>query len=189
MGRVASVRRVPDVVVGVDPGYAACGIVVIVPEAGRRWRMVRSVTIETPPEAPLDSRIAAVWAALRARLVGLPGSPGARGLLAYEGQKRVQEGKRAQGRLSHTAVALHEVVGTVKAAAWERELEVEKVEPDEYRKALGLPRNANKQQVQRMVRAVLLDCPERMQLHESDAGAVAFCAALRGRPVPKLGRG
>lgn len=181
MGRVASPPRLPQLVIGVDPGYAACGIVTIQAAQGRRWRLVNCATIETPPEQPLNARIATVWAAVRARLASAAAWPPGHARLAYEAQDRVQESKRSRGQTSHRAAALHQVVGAVQAAAWERELEAVEVQPSELRRALGLPRNASKQQVQRALRAVLLDCPEKMQLHESDAGAAAFCA--RSRPA------
>lgn len=162
--------RRPLIVLGVDPGYAACGVAVLRRE-GQRWRAIEFATIRTPSTDPVGMRMEAVWRGVGRLFKHAPT------VTAMEAQERAQRGHEERGTTSAKARRTLVVCGLVRALALQHGVTLVEVEPDDWRRALGLRRTASKEQAQRVIRALVRGCPARMSSHASDAGGVAICGA------------
>lgn len=165
------------VVLGVDPGYAQCGLAVVEVHGPQTRRLRVWETVQTPSRETFHLRLRAVWRRLRALAGELPHPA----LLAIEAQDGAQEGHRQRGTTSAEATRVREVVGLVRAVGWELGLPVEEVTPAAARRSLGLPAGAQKAQVARAIGVLLQAPPGRVASHCTDAAAVAFAAAARIR--------
>lgn len=171
------------VAMGVDPGYANCGIAVLWRE-GARWKLHAHVWVRTDPKARFEERLRLVWLALddlarkwRPVVVG------------FESQLGAQEGARRRGRIDVAALQVREAVGVIRAAAWGVGADLCEVSPQAVKRALGATATATKRQVVqaagRLFGAVLSE-------HEADAAGAAlvgarqqgFCAATLKPSVP-----
>jgi Holliday junction resolvasome RuvABC endonuclease subunit len=165
--------------VGVDPGYAACGIAII--ERGERspWRAVHVQTVRTPATLELHSRMHEIWHAMATLPIeAFQGVKPYDAVVACENQSGVLEGKRRSGETSASAALVQQVVGMVRIKAFNLGVKFIEVTPAQAKAVLlGIPRTANKAQVQRAVRALVRDCPKVMSEHASDAIAVALAGA------------
>jgi len=165
--------------VGIDPGYANCGIGVIARSAEQRWRCVHSETVQTPPSVPFHDRLHAVYRALHE----IPIEPFRRVMasecvIACEEQTGTHEGKRRTGETRAEALLVQQVVGLIRVFAYEQGYRFVEPSPAQTKKVLvGIKNTATKAQVARAVRAVVLDCPEVMKEHASDALANALAGA------------
>ncbi|HEX8940683.1 MAG TPA: crossover junction endodeoxyribonuclease RuvC [Candidatus Limnocylindrales bacterium] len=160
------------IILGIDPGTAALGFG-IVERTGARLRVVDYGCLETSPDLPLPDRLAAVHGCLT-ELIELH-SPD---LLGVE---RLFFTRNAQ-----TAFAVGQARGVVLLAAAQHGVPVREATPNEVKVAVAGHGGAAKDQVQRMVQAVLgmqeLPTPD----DAADALAVAICVANRERSVARL---
>jgi Holliday junction resolvasome RuvABC endonuclease subunit len=164
---------------GVDPGYANCGLGIITRSADQRWRCVHSETVRTPPSLSFHERLYAVYRALHE----IPIEPfrhvkAYECVIACEEQTGTHEGKRRTGGTRFEALLVQQVVGVVRVYAYEQDYRFVEPTPAQAKKVLGgIKNNATKEQVQRAIRTVILDCPAVMKEHASDALANALAGA------------
>lgn len=160
-------------VLGIDPGVSRCGYGCVEANGrGRGGRAVAAGVLKTPPEDPLPHRLAALDADLRA-LIG-EFHPDA---VAVE---RVFFQVNAR-----TAMAVGQASGLALAAAARAGCEVAQYTPNEVKQAVAGYGAAPKEQVTRMVQALLgLSAPPRPP-DAADALALALThlamAPLRAR--------
>jgi Holliday junction resolvasome RuvABC endonuclease subunit len=159
-------------VLGVDPGYAACGLALI-DHTPQRCRALQLETVRTEPSEQLKARLHTVWR--RAGHVIYSRSPPP-AVLAIEAQARAQAGARERGTTSYEALAVREVVGLLRALAWQHGLALVEVEPATWRACLGLRVTAEKAQVKRAVRAVF-GWTGRLSEHAAEAAGVGLAGA------------
>lgn len=163
-------------VLGIDPGYAACGVA-LVDVAGRERRCRDCATLRTTPERSLEERLEAVWWAARPwfeRLNDLGGS-----VVAIEDQSGAQQGARERGRASHEAQGVLRVEGLLRALSWSYGAHVVPVAPQQIKRAFGLRATASKAQVVRAARAMVPGLPDRLSGHAADAVGAAVAGAVR----------
>lgn len=165
---------------GIDPGYATCGLALLRSE-GQRWEATALETLRTPSGQPLAARLHVVWARVHEIMESSHGPPD---LLAVEAQARAQAGHRERGTTSDEAVAVREVTGLLRALAWQYNVPLVEVEPATWRACLGLPRTAPKAQVKLAVLARIGPWSGRLSEHAADAAAVALAGA-RVAPTEK----
>lgn len=157
-------------VIGVDAGVAACGVGdVDFVEQQRRPYLLE--TIRTPPSDPLSTRLHTIWLRVGAIIIA-PGRPPAT-VMAIEAQARAQAGARERGEASYESQAVRDVMGVLRALAWQHDLFLLEVEPASWKSCFGLPVTADKAQVQRAVRS-LLGWPGRLSEHSADAAGIAL---------------
>jgi crossover junction endodeoxyribonuclease RuvC len=157
-------------VLGIDPGLSRCGYGGV--EAGVKPVAVAAGVLTTPPSQALPARLAALAADVRALLAELRPDVVAVERLFFQVNAR-------------TAIAVGQASGLVLAAAAEAGCEVAQYTPNEVKQAVAGYGAAPKEQVQRMVQA-LLGLPERPRPPDAaDALALALChlaaAPLRAR--------
>lgn len=148
-------------VLGIDPGLTRCGYGAV-EGTGRGLRAVAAGVLATPPEAPLPERLAELQAGLRSLLAEL--KPAA---VAVE---RVFFQVNAK-----TAMSVGQASGLALAEAASAGCEVAQYTPNEVKLAVTGSGSAPKEQVQRMVQALLsLPVPPRPP-DAADALALALC--------------
>ena len=156
------------VVLGIDPGTAATGYGVVARRGGRVVALDGGVIL-TPPEAPLERRLADIHARLAE-------------LLAEHRPEAMAVEALYFGRNVRTALAVGHARGVALLAAGQRRVPVFAYTPQQVKGAVCGSGRAAKDQVQRMVQALLaLPEPPRPD-HAADALAVAICHA-NGAPV------
>jgi Holliday junction resolvasome RuvABC endonuclease subunit len=167
------------VVVGIDPGLAACGLAIVTKEIQKPWRAVHVKTVRTPATLDLHSRMHELWHAMSTLpMEAFQGIKPHEAILACEDQSGVLEGKRRSGETNASASFVQQVVGMVRVWAFNLGVKFVQPTPAQTKAVLaGIPRTASKAQVQRAVRAVVRDCPKVMSEHASDAVAVALAGA------------
>jgi crossover junction endodeoxyribonuclease RuvC len=169
-------------VMGVDPGVSRCGYGVLDGEA-TACRIAAAGVLTTPPSDPLPVRLAALAADLRA--------------LVDEHHPEVVVVERVFFQVNaRTAMSVGQASGLALAAAAEAGCEVAQYTANEVKQAVVGYGGAAKDQVQRMVQA-LLGLPEPPQPPDTaDALALALChlavaprlARLRAAPGTGGGR-
>lgn len=158
-------------ILGIDPGFAACGIAVLEEgRGGQRCRAIVMDTIRTPPGQQLAARLHTVWRRVGEVVVSSIPPPA---LMAVEAQARAQAGHRERGTTSDNVMAVREVTGLLRALAWQHGMAFVEIEPATWRACLGLPARASKAQVKRAVQACL-GYQGRLSEHAAEAGGVAF---------------
>jgi crossover junction endodeoxyribonuclease RuvC len=151
------------IVLGIDPGTAAMGYGIVEAKSGR-VRMVDAGTLVTKPDASLPKRLLAIHGFLD-ELIALHRPD----ILAVE---RLFFSKNAQ-----TAFAVGQARGVVLLAAGQHGLPCASYTPQQVKGAVCGSGRAQKDQVARMVQA-LLGLPEQPRPdHAADALAVAVCHA------------
>jgi Holliday junction resolvasome RuvABC endonuclease subunit len=167
------------VAVGIDPGYASCGLAIITKEIQEPWRAVHVKTIRTPPTLDLHSRMHELWHAMSTLpMEAFRGIKPHEVILACEDQSGVLEGKRRSGETNASATLVQQVVGMARVIAFSLGVKFVQPTPAQAKAVLaGIPRTASKAQVQRAVRALVRDCPKVMSEHASDAIATALAGA------------
>jgi crossover junction endodeoxyribonuclease RuvC len=160
---------------GIDPGLSRCGYGAVRREAGG-LRAEAAGVIRTPVDAPVGERLASLLDELRALLREL--SPD---VVVVE---RVLFQTNAR-----TAMAVGQASGVALVAAAEHGCPVAQYSPNEVKQAVAGYGSAGKEQVQRMVQA-LLGLGERPRPPDTaDALALAVChlggAALRAAVAAK----
>jgi Holliday junction resolvasome RuvABC endonuclease subunit len=167
----------PDIpiVIGVDPGFANCGVAVLRGAPAQRLQPVEFRTIKTPSSWDMERRQEWLCGEL-SRTIPTPSTV----VIGCEEQARAYAGARERKETDDNALYVREVVGAVRMLACVHGYAFVSVSPAEMRKVLGLPAGATKEQLRKLV-ALYLSCPAPSSLHCSDAGAVAIAAARMAR--------
>ena len=162
-------------VLGIDPGLTRCGYGCLEWTGPNRVRAVSAGVISTDSAQPLPQRLATIQREIRALI-----DEYAPGVVAIE---RVLFQVNVQ-----TAMSVGHASGVVMAEAASAECEVAQYSPNEVKLAVTGWGGADKQQVERMVRAQLgIDAALR-PVDAADAVAVALChTATQGAPSEPAG--
>lgn len=158
-------RRIPSVVkvLGIDPGLANTGYGVVQRRSGRLAALDGGV-VTTPSDMPMERRLVKLHARIAELLV--EHQPDAVALEAlYFGQN------------ARSAFAVGQARGVVLLAAGERGLTTVDYTPQQVKSAVCGSGRAEKDQVQRMVQALLSLTELPRPDHAADALAVAICHA------------
>jgi len=163
------------IILGIDPGTAMLGYG-LVERTGPRLRAVDYGVITTSSQLPLPARLEAIYLAVT-DLIELHAP-------AIVGVERLFFTKNVQ-----TAFAVGQARGVVLLAAAMHDLEIREATPNEVKVATAGHGSAAKEQVQRMVQAILglaeLPTPD----DAADALAIAICVANRERSVSRIPTG
>ena len=158
-------------VLGIDPGTAACGYGIVQAEGGR----IRAVefdwwktSVATRPE-------------LRLKRI----HDGVAELIALHGLDAVVLEESFVGADARTALSVGQARGAVLVACATAEIYCAEYAPATVKKAVCGYGRADKEQVQRMVKAILGLAEKPTPHHASDALAVAICHALAS-PLRRL---
>jgi crossover junction endodeoxyribonuclease RuvC len=159
----------PHTVLGIDPGTASTGYGVIACHSGRMTAVAGGV-IETASAEPLERRLGAIFNELDA-------------LLAEHGPTAVAVEDIFFGRNVRTAFAVGQARGVVLGAAGVRGVPCYAYTPQAIKLSVCGAGGAGKDQVQRMVAALLglESAPEPD--HVADALAVGICHASQAWPT------
>lgn len=150
------------VVLGIDPGIGTTGYGVVGEDEHGEARLVAYGAIETTPGEPMPERLNVLHTAVRA-------------LLAEHRPESVAVEQLFFGRNVTTAISVGQARGVVLLAAAQAGLAVYEYKPAEVKQALSGYGNADKRQMQEMVRMLLhLDTIPRPD-DAADAVAVAVC--------------
>jgi crossover junction endodeoxyribonuclease RuvC len=151
------------VVLGIDPGTAHTGYGVVL-SRGPALMALDGGVIETRPGAPLERRLATIHSKVS-------------DLIRQHAPEAVAVEELYFGRNAHTAFAVGQARGVVLLSAGMHGVPCFSYTPQAVKQAVCGAGGAEKEQVQRMVGA-LLSLPEPPQPdHASDALAVAICHA------------
>jgi crossover junction endodeoxyribonuclease RuvC len=149
------------IVLGIDPGLANTGYGVVARRDGRLLALDGG-TIQTPPDLPLERRLADVHAAVDA-------------LLAEHQPAGLALEELYFGQNVRTAFAVGQARGAIMLAAGQRRVPCASYTPQAVKGAVCGNGRAAKEQVARMVAALLsLPAPPTPD-HAADALAVAVC--------------
>lgn len=173
-----------QVAIGIDPGYATCGLFVAARDSTQAWTAAAVRSIETSAGMPIHERMRVVFKAFQELdgLIVVRNTKRAEMVVACEEQTGPQEGNRRRGSASATSLYVQQVVGFARLFSFDLGCAFVEPTPGQAKKVLaGIKPDATKQQVQRAVRAIIAGCPEKMTFHASDAGAIALAGA---RMVP-----
>ena len=163
------------IILGIDPGTAMLGYG-LVERTGPRLRAVDYGVVTTSSQLPLPARLEAIYLAVT-DLIELHAP-------SIVGVERLFFSKNVQ-----TAFAVGQARGVVLLAAAMHDLEIREATPNEVKVATAGHGSAAKEQVQRMVQAILglaeLPTPD----DAADALAIAICVANRERSVSRIPTG
>ena len=159
-------------VLGIDPGLTRCGYGCIEWSGPSRLRAVSAGVIKTDAAMPLPERLASLQHEIAELVTEL--SPSVLAIERVLFQVNVQ-----------TAMTVGYASGVVMAEAARSGCDVVQYSPNEIKLAVTGWGGADKQQVERMVRAQLGIERELRPVDAADAIAVALChAAVAGVPTP-----
>ena len=151
-------------VLGIDPGTAACGYGVV-HESGGRIRELAHGWWQTPARERPELRLKTIF-------------DGVQALIAEHAPDAVALEESFVGADARTALSVGQARGAVLVAAATAGIECAEYAPARVKQAVCGYGRAEKEQVQRMVKAILgLDAPPTPN-HAADALAVAICHAL-----------
>ena len=154
------------IVLGIDPGLANTGYGVVSLGRGGRLAALDGGVIETRPGLALEQRLAAIFARVEA-------------LLGEHDPDAVALEDLYFGANASSAFAVGQARGVVMLAAGRRSVQCASYTPQQVKGAVCGSGRAAKDQVTRMVQALLcLSEPPRPD-HAADALAVAICHANR----------
>jgi crossover junction endodeoxyribonuclease RuvC len=160
------------IILGIDPGTAMLGFG-IVERTGPRLRAIDYGVISTSSQLTLPERLEAIYLALT-DLIELHAP-------AIVGVERLFFTKNVQ-----TAFAVGQARGVVLLAAAQHDLEVREATPNEVKVATAGHGDAGKEQVQRMVQAILGLAEMPTPDDAADALAIAICVANRERSISRI---
>jgi crossover junction endodeoxyribonuclease RuvC len=151
-------------VIGIDPGTAACGYG-IVHESGGRLRAIDHGWWKTPARERVELRLKTIF-------------DGVGGLIAEHEPDAVALEESYVGADARTALSVGQARGAVLVASASAGVACAEYAPARVKQMVCGYGRAEKQQVQRMVQAILglQDAPQ--PFHAADALAVAICHAL-----------
>ena len=155
--------RVDVVILGIDPGTANTGYGVVARMAGRLVALDGGV-IETSPRLPLATRLAEIHARVTA-------------LVAEHRPEAIAVEDLFFGTNARSAFAVGQARGVVLLVAGQAGLDCASYTPQQIKGAVCGSGRAAKDQVQRMVQAVLSLAELPTPDHAADALAVAICHA------------
>jgi crossover junction endodeoxyribonuclease RuvC len=169
--RPSAAKKRPDdrsasVVLGIDPGTLVTGYGVVTGRGSMR-RHIASGTIPNRAGTPLADRLEQIYNGLVE-------------LIAAYNPTEVAIETAFYGKNVRSALMLGHARGVSILAAAQRHLPLSEYTPREIKKAVVGNGNASKQQVQFMVKSLLLLNERRMPFDASDALAVALCHLERG---------
>ncbi len=151
-------------VLGIDPGTAACGYGVV-HESGGRIRALDHGWWQTPARERPELRLKTIF-------------DGVQALIAEHAPDAVALEESFVGADARTALSVGQARGAVLVAAATAGIECTEYAPARVKQAVCGYGRAEKEQVSRMVKAILgLDAPPTPN-HAADALAVAICHAL-----------
>ena len=151
-------------VIGIDPGTASCGYG-IVHESGGRLRAIDHGWWKTPAGQRPEVRLKTIFEAVAA-------------LIELHGPDAVVLEESFVGVDARTALSVGQARGAVMVAAANAGLECAEYSVTRVKQAVCGYGRAEKQQVQKMVKAILGLQAEPSPTHAADALAVAICHAL-----------
>ena len=160
------------IILGIDPGTAMLGYG-LVERTGPRLRAIDYGVIKTASDLPLPQRLEAIYLSLT-DLIELH-APVLMGVERLFFTKNVQ-----------TAFAVGQARGVVLLAAALHNLEIREATPNEVKVATAGHGAAGKEQVQRMVQAILGMAEIPTPDDAADALAIAICVANRERSVSRI---
>ena len=161
-------------VLGVDPGLTRCGYGVIEWLGPNRVRAISAGVLRTHHTDELSRRLATIHAEVNELISDF--SPGVVAIERVLFQVNVS-----------TAMAVGQASGVVMAVAAVAGCEVREYSPNEIKLAVTGYGNADKQQVERMVRAQLKLEHELKPVDAADAMAVALCHTANVGVPPTVG--
>jgi crossover junction endodeoxyribonuclease RuvC len=158
-------------VLGIDPGLSRCGYGVV-ERAGRRPRAVAAGVLRTDPALGVPRRLAALQCDLRALLA--------------EHRPEVVAVERVLFQVNaRTAIPVAQAAGVAMAEAVAAGCEVVEYSPNQVKQAVAGFGGAGKDQIERMVQALLGIATPLRPVDAADAVALALChlahAPLRSR--------
>ena len=151
-------------VIGIDPGTASCGYG-IVHESGGRLRAIDHGWWKTTAGERLELRLKTIFDAVA-------------GLIAEHNPDAVALEESFAGADARIALSVGQARGAVMVAAASAGVECTEYSPARVKQAVCGYGRAEKQQVQKMVKAILSLEAAPTPSHASDALAVAICHAL-----------
>jgi crossover junction endodeoxyribonuclease RuvC len=158
------------IVLGIDPGLASTGYGVVATgePAGGAGRLVAldGGVIRTPGDRPYERRLAEIHGSVAM-------------LLDKHGPGAVALEELYFGQNARTAFAVGQARGVVMLAAGQREIPCASYTPQQVKGAVCGSGRAGKEQVARMIKALLGLAAEPRSDHIADALAVAICHANR----------
>jgi crossover junction endodeoxyribonuclease RuvC len=160
-------------VIGIDPGTAACGYG-IVHERGGRLRAVDHGWWQTPAAQRPEQRLKTIFDAVEA-------------LVAEHEPDAVVLEESFVGVDARTALSVGQARGAVLVASARAGVACAEYPPAVVKQVVCGYGRADKQQVQRMVRAILGMEAEPTPSHAADALAVAICHALAPPLLSEVG--
>ena len=160
-------------VIGIDPGTAACGYG-IVHERGGRLRAVDHGWWQTPATQRPEQRLKTIFDAVEA-------------LVAEHEPDAVVLEESFVGVDARTALSVGQARGAILVASARAGVACAEYPPAVVKQAVCGYGRADKQQVQRMVRAILAMQAEPTPSHAADALAVAICHALAPPLLSEVG--
>ncbi len=163
------------IILGIDPGTSMLGYGVI-ERTGPRLRAIDYGVITTPARMPLPERLESIYLSLT-DLIELHAP-------ALVGVERLFFSKNVQ-----TAFAVGQARGVVLLAAALHDLEIREATPNEVKVATAGHGSASKEQVGRMVQAILGLAEMPKPDDAADALAIAICVANRERSVNRIPTG
>ena len=161
------------IVVGIDPGTANTGYGVVARQGGRMVALDGGV-VQTSPSADPAARLASIHARVSE-------------LLDEYGPDALAVEELYFGANAHSALAVGQARGAVLLAAGQRDVPVASYTPQQIKGAVCGSGRAAKDQVQRMVQALLSLAQLPKPDHAADALAVAICHANKAPLRSALG--
>ncbi len=148
-------------VLGIDPGTAITGYAVV-EETGSALQLITIGVVRTPAKTPLPQRLQQIYAGVREVVV------------SYQPERAAVE-ELFFSRNARTAMAVGHARGVTLLALVDAGLPIAEYTPMQIKQAVTGYGNADKHQVQEMVRMLLqLDAAPRPD-DAADAAAVAIC--------------
>ncbi|MFT4230990.1 MAG: crossover junction endodeoxyribonuclease RuvC [Microbacterium sp.] len=163
-------------VLGIDPGLTRCGVGIVDVAPDRSATLVHVGVVRSAPEAPIESRLAAVARGIRAIL-----DEHAPHVVAVE-RVFAQQNR-------HTVMGTAQASGVALLLAAERGLPAALHTPTEVKAAITGYGSADKRQVQTMVARILRLEELPKPADAADALALALCHAWRGQAPTASGQG
>ncbi len=160
-------------VLGVDPGLTRCGVAVVEGDPGRRLRAAHIGVLTTPPDLPLQDRLARI----EAHLLDL--------VQAHEPTVIAVERVFSQHNV-RTAMGTAQAAGVALLIAGRLGIPVAMHTPTEVKAAVTGSGRADKAQVTAMVTRVLGLTAAPRPADAADAAAIAICQVWRGAAQRRL---
>jgi crossover junction endodeoxyribonuclease RuvC len=162
-------------VLGIDPGLSRCGYGAVESRPRGGARAVAVGVLKTPPSAPVPERLAELQRELRALIAEL--RPDAVAVERVFFQSNVR-----------TAIGVAQASGLAMAEAIAAGAVVAEYSPNQVKEAVAGWGGASKEEVERMVRALLgIDRPLR-PVDAADAAALALCHLAHAPRLARLSR-